>query len=387
MLKGTGTIQANLTNSGELAPGNSPGIIHIDGDYTQTATGTLEIEVGGLTPGTEHDKVIVTGTATLDGRFEFPLINNPTRACLSAAIGNEITFLHGQSITGAPKGVFAPNLASVAPNVGFVVIKNNQDLRLRFVEPTDVHFVDNSGPGSGLERSCKVGRQPRAHDCRQGGPQPQPGALGPAIEVTSADAAAYQLTVHDQSSPITVAVKNGKTSAAAVGDVTIGENATIELGTAGNLMDQGTLATSSTRTVLLNDGGMLKGNGVVSAGDLVVADGTVAPGFSVGHLDVAGNYLQGGNGVLAIDVDGAAAAGEFDTIAVTGAATLDGTLRIDASQLTAAVPGTSVEIITAGGIAPGTRFAEIENFGSDDIYFAPPTAPPQCRLRSINAAI
>ena len=52
--------------------------------------------------------------------------------------------------------------------------------------------------------------------------------------------------------------------------------------------------------------------------DLIVADGTVTPGFSVGHIDVAGNYLQGESGILRIDVDGAAAAGEFDTLPSRG---------------------------------------------------------------------
>lgn len=61
-LGGTVTIAGSLTNLGILAPGNSPGTVTINGNYIEA--GTLDIEVEGLTPGTQHDQVIVTGTAT-----------------------------------------------------------------------------------------------------------------------------------------------------------------------------------------------------------------------------------------------------------------------------------------------------------------------------------
>ncbi|MEY3812540.1 MAG: hypothetical protein RL495_487 [Verrucomicrobiota bacterium] len=59
---GTVTINGNLTNLGTLAPGNSPGTTTISGNYLEA--GTLDIEVWGLTPGTQHDQVVVSGTAT-----------------------------------------------------------------------------------------------------------------------------------------------------------------------------------------------------------------------------------------------------------------------------------------------------------------------------------
>jgi autotransporter-associated beta strand protein len=59
---GSGRITGNLTNLGTLAPGNSPGTLTISGNYTEG--GTLDIEVEGLTAGTQHDQVAVSGTAT-----------------------------------------------------------------------------------------------------------------------------------------------------------------------------------------------------------------------------------------------------------------------------------------------------------------------------------
>ena len=48
-------------------------IIKIDGDYTQENGGVLEIEVGGLEPGTQHDQLQATGFAALAGRLEVPI--------------------------------------------------------------------------------------------------------------------------------------------------------------------------------------------------------------------------------------------------------------------------------------------------------------------------
>lgn len=59
---GNANITGSLTNLGTLAPGNSPGTINVTGNYLEA--GTLDIEVWGLTAGTQHDQVVVSGTAT-----------------------------------------------------------------------------------------------------------------------------------------------------------------------------------------------------------------------------------------------------------------------------------------------------------------------------------
>ena len=64
-LGGSGEIGGDVHNRGGIvAPGNSPGTLIIDGDYTQGATGTLVIEIGGTLAGNEHDQVIISGAAT-----------------------------------------------------------------------------------------------------------------------------------------------------------------------------------------------------------------------------------------------------------------------------------------------------------------------------------
>jgi len=69
-LNGSGLINSNLTNSGVLAPGQSPGLLEINGDFTQTLDGVLNMEIGGLFAGTEYDVVNVSGTATLGGTLD-----------------------------------------------------------------------------------------------------------------------------------------------------------------------------------------------------------------------------------------------------------------------------------------------------------------------------
>jgi len=91
-LKGNGNIRGKVLNDGAtVSPGNSAGLLTIGGGYygnyyTQTATGTLEIEIGGTAAGTQYDQLVVgrpgdfNVIATLDGKLKVKYINgfNPT---------------------------------------------------------------------------------------------------------------------------------------------------------------------------------------------------------------------------------------------------------------------------------------------------------------------
>jgi len=73
-LIGSGTLDSNLVNAGTVSPGASPGIITVDGDYTQDSSGTLAIELGGTTPGSGYDQLAVTGAVTFGGTLDVSLI-------------------------------------------------------------------------------------------------------------------------------------------------------------------------------------------------------------------------------------------------------------------------------------------------------------------------
>ena len=77
---GNGTISANVANDGAFAPGTSPGTITVSGNYTQTASGSINSELAGNTPGTGYDQLVVTGTANLDGTINVSFISGFTPA-------------------------------------------------------------------------------------------------------------------------------------------------------------------------------------------------------------------------------------------------------------------------------------------------------------------
>ncbi|MDO8631835.1 MAG: hypothetical protein Q7R41_15215, partial [Phycisphaerales bacterium] len=72
-LRGSGTIGTGLNNVGGIVePGLSVGSLTVAGSYVQGPGGALRIEIGGLTPATEFDQLIQSGSGvmTLDGTIE-----------------------------------------------------------------------------------------------------------------------------------------------------------------------------------------------------------------------------------------------------------------------------------------------------------------------------
>lgn len=75
------------------------------------------------------------------------------------------------------------------------------------------------------------------------------------------------------------------------------------------------------------DHGSLVGTGTVRGNVIVSGSGFVAPGLSPGTLTIEGDYTQGPEGVLQIELAGLAA-GTFDILHVTGDVALGGTLAL-----------------------------------------------------------
>ena len=77
ILKGRGTVGGDVENSNIVAPGNSPGIITIDGNYTEDNTAALNIEIEGISPNSpmQFDQLIVNGAVSLAGTLNTTLLN------------------------------------------------------------------------------------------------------------------------------------------------------------------------------------------------------------------------------------------------------------------------------------------------------------------------
>ncbi|MEM1159022.1 MAG: autotransporter domain-containing protein [Verrucomicrobiota bacterium] len=94
-LGGIGNIGGNVTINagGMLAPGTSPGILNITGNFTLNAGSTSNFELNGITPGSGHDQVVVTGTAALAGTLNLTPGFGPND-------GDEFSIIDAALITG-----------------------------------------------------------------------------------------------------------------------------------------------------------------------------------------------------------------------------------------------------------------------------------------------
>ena len=88
ILCGNGTVQSDVTigQYSTIAPGGNPclpescapGLLTIDGDYTQTEEGYLFLELGGTMRGEEYDVLNITGNATLGGMLDIAFLEGFT---------------------------------------------------------------------------------------------------------------------------------------------------------------------------------------------------------------------------------------------------------------------------------------------------------------------
>ncbi len=89
IIKGTSTIDlpadVNFTNDGIFAPGNSPGVLTVLGNYKSSPSSKLNVELNGLTQGSEYDLLAITGTNVI--------FNGSIAVAVGfdAAIGNQFT--------------------------------------------------------------------------------------------------------------------------------------------------------------------------------------------------------------------------------------------------------------------------------------------------------
>jgi autotransporter-associated beta strand protein len=98
LLGGRGFIGGNVTNSGIVSPGDSPGTLTVSGNYSQSSTGTLRIEIAGLGAG-QHDLLAVGGHATLGGTLQLIRLGS-----FQLQPGDKVTFL---TASGGVSGNFS----------------------------------------------------------------------------------------------------------------------------------------------------------------------------------------------------------------------------------------------------------------------------------------
>jgi hypothetical protein len=109
LLGGGKTTGAPSTLSGSVSLGNqtgaaatlvigdstkTAGLISIANDYTQLATGAMDVQIGGTTAGSQYSQLNVTGTVNLNGTL------NIKRVKFLPKVGDTFTILTGSAVSG-----------------------------------------------------------------------------------------------------------------------------------------------------------------------------------------------------------------------------------------------------------------------------------------------
>ncbi len=97
-LSGSGRLVGNVVNQATVGPGNSPGTITVQGNYTQASTVMLEVEIAGPAAAS-YDSLAITGNATLGGTLRLTPLGNALEQ-LSSTSSLEVVTTAG-TITGA----------------------------------------------------------------------------------------------------------------------------------------------------------------------------------------------------------------------------------------------------------------------------------------------
>ncbi len=129
-LQGFGTVTGNLVNGGIVHPGDGPGILSVTGNYTQTSSGILDIQIGGPNAGTGYSQLSITGTAALGGTLDVSLFNGFT-----PYNGETFTIL---TSGGLNSSVFSEFNGLQEGNVTFTVAYTSGDVILDAIVPQSV---------------------------------------------------------------------------------------------------------------------------------------------------------------------------------------------------------------------------------------------------------
>lgn len=120
-LSGTGIVNGNVTMAGTMMPGDPTGGFTINGNYSQTSTGTLAEQVGWIN-GSNASLLRVNGVVTLDGTLALTLLNG-----FDPTAGNSFILMTFFSDHGSFNTITGLNLGN---NLFFDVFYDPHDVRV-----------------------------------------------------------------------------------------------------------------------------------------------------------------------------------------------------------------------------------------------------------------
>jgi Bacterial Ig-like domain (group 3) len=115
-LVGIGTISGCVASGGRVIPGGgAAALLTIKGSYTQSATGSLNIAIGGTIAGSQYSQLAVSGASSLSGTVNVALING-----FQPALGNTfqpLTFASSSGAFGFYNGIVLGNRLLLDPTL------------------------------------------------------------------------------------------------------------------------------------------------------------------------------------------------------------------------------------------------------------------------------
>jgi subtilisin-like proprotein convertase family protein len=143
-IKGKGTLD-KVRVKGTLSPGDSPASVQY-GSVAYETSSTTVIEIGGATPGSEHDQINHSGTAALAGTLDVQLIGGFT-----PSVGDSFVIL---SASGGISGTFnSANLPPAPSGAGWHVDYGTTEVVVKLMDLAQVSSFNVGNGNSTTQRS------------------------------------------------------------------------------------------------------------------------------------------------------------------------------------------------------------------------------------------
>ena len=130
-LGGTGPVGGIISTNGSVAPGNGAGLLTSAGNVTFNSGTTFRIEIGGVNPGTEYDRLQVTGAVNLGAGVT--TLNGTLINGFTPVVGQQFTIIQS---TGGITGTFAQGSSITFGGVDFTITYNANSVVLSVQAPS-----------------------------------------------------------------------------------------------------------------------------------------------------------------------------------------------------------------------------------------------------------